>query len=288
MSKYLIIGFNRAQLFIKQLERIKKLDPQAILFLHLDHPREGNTHDESQHREILDFLDAYISGNTTNIYVQDKNMGCRKSVEFAIDWFFNNVDAGFIIEDDLHFDERFLQFVEAQLDTLHNDDKVFGISGTVFRANKVYRKPLLTNYAHIWGWYSTAEKWQTYQKFIEQKAPRWKRELLVMKLSIKEWLYFTPKWMSFFNNTVDTWDYGVSFYCRAARNYFIVPPYNLVENIGFDTSGTHQLRDIDNISGNIQPVSFPLNASPQVNELYDMNLLNTRIQNKIRKLLRHE
>ena len=53
----------------------------------------------------------------------NKNLGCKKSVINAINWFFENEESGIILEEDCIPNESFFYFCAALLDKYKNNKK---------------------------------------------------------------------------------------------------------------------------------------------------------------------
>ena len=61
------------------------------------------------------------------------NLGCGHAPATAIDWFFQNVEAGIILEDDCRPDPTFFSFCEVLLERYKDDDRIKHISGDNFQ-----------------------------------------------------------------------------------------------------------------------------------------------------------
>jgi len=61
---------------------------------------------------------------------QEKNLGCARGVSGAIDWFFNNVEQGIILEDDIVVGEDFFPFMWEMLGRYREDPRVFSVTGS--------------------------------------------------------------------------------------------------------------------------------------------------------------
>ena len=95
----LFLIFNRPATTQKVFDEIKQVKPSK-LFISADGPREGNINDErlcKQARKITDQVDWECD---VKYLYRDNNLGCRLAITSGIDWFFEHVDEGIILEDD--------------------------------------------------------------------------------------------------------------------------------------------------------------------------------------------
>ena len=95
----LFLIFNRPDTTKKVFDIIRQVKPSK-LFVASYGPREGNSNDErlcKQARNITEQVDWECD---VKYLYRDKNLGCRVAISSGIDWFFEYVDEGIILEDD--------------------------------------------------------------------------------------------------------------------------------------------------------------------------------------------
>ena len=112
----LFIVFNRPELTRTVFDSIRQVKP-AKLFIASDGPREdkiGEKEKVKQVREIVNNLDWDCEVKTL---FRKVNFGCGQAVSSAINWFFENVEAGIILEDDCLPTSSFYYFVNRCLIT---------------------------------------------------------------------------------------------------------------------------------------------------------------------------
>lgn len=97
----LVIVFNRPRLTRKLMQRLKKFKIKK-LYVFADGPREGNPDDQKKCKAVRKIIEedtdwsCELSSN-----FKEKNQGCGYGPAKAISWFFNNVESGIILEDDI-------------------------------------------------------------------------------------------------------------------------------------------------------------------------------------------
>ena len=170
------------------------------------------------------------------------NQGCKVGVSRAITWFFDQVEAGIILEDDCVAHPDFFYFCSTLLDLYRDDQRVWTITGDNFqhgqkRGDASY---YFSKYNHCWGWATWRRAWCNYQVDIPF-WPEWKRS--------EDWKNKMPDtlerryWLRIFDKAhagmIDTWDYPWTASVWYQGGLSATPHCNLVSNIGFGEDGAH-------------------------------------------------
>lgn len=281
----LFIIFNRPENTQKVFAQIKKIQPQ-FLYIHADGPR-GNTPSDKElckkTREIVNQIDWDCELKTL---FREDNLGIKKGVSSAIDWFFENEEMGIIFEDDTVPSLSFFGFCDNLLHKYRHDERIMMISGNNFiPADKMpnYEYDYFFNYfSFIWGWATWRRAWilykpemQDWQEFKENK------KLKYFFPNTKWWIRksITNQWEASYKNIVQSWASSWGLSVLKNNGLVILPAKNLVTNIGSD--GVHfsnskissslfvRTHDID--TNNIK---HPESVMPDYN-LQNLNLKNT-------------
>ena len=94
----LLIAFNRPANTIRVLDALRPLQPVQI-FVAADGPRQDNQNDVVRCADVRRIFAEQIDWPCqVRTRFNAVNLGCRKGVERAIDWFFGEVDEGIILE----------------------------------------------------------------------------------------------------------------------------------------------------------------------------------------------
>ena len=234
-SPVLFLIFNRPDTTRRVFEAIRTAQPQK-LFIAADGPRLNVESDYEQctaTRSIAMNVDWECEVYTL---FRDTNLGCKAAVSSAIDWFFEHVEEGIILEDDCLPDQTFFRFCDELLDKYRHDTRIGMISGDnfLFGQRNIEGSYYFSRYTHIWGWATWRRAWQKYDvslsgwpKFREQK-------LLRHVLDNDEEVEY---WTAIFDNTylghINTWDYQLMFSSWANGFVNIIPNSNMVQNDGY-------------------------------------------------------
>jgi len=243
----LFLVFNRPEITSVVFEKIRQAKPTRI-YISGDGPREGYESDKERvvkTRKIATKIDWPCEVKTL---FRDKNLGCKKGVSTAINWFFEYEEQGIILEDDClpHLD--FFTFCEDLLDRYADDERVSVISGNNFQNGKWRGDSsyYFSKYPHIWGWASWRRAWKNYQGDIKF-WPKWRNS--------KTWLSYMPDkverrdWEKIFDivyaGQIDSWAYPWTASTWYTGGLTATPNINLVSNIGFGKDSTHTRSEND-------------------------------------------
>lgn len=256
----LLIIFNRPDTTRLVFDRIREVKPER-LFIAADGPRPGNPLDNDlcrKSRSVIGLIDWECDVSTL---LHDSNLGCKMGPITAINWFFQHVKSGIILEDDCLPSRDFFILCHELLQRYHDDERIGMISGNNFGYD-LYSSRLsysFSRHGHIWGWATWKRCWDKYDgnlRFINNE------NISAIKANVSSNHFFTNQWWrgvdSVLYNNLDTWDYqwGV---VRYANNYLTIRPrVNLVANLGFRSDATHTLSEPKAIFSKVDRLDFPL------------------------------
>jgi hypothetical protein len=240
----LFLVFNRLDTTKQVFEAIRQAKPPK-LFIAADGPRV----DRDDEAEDCDTVRQFIMNNIdweceVKTLFRDQNLGCRVAVSSAIDWFFENVEAGIILEDDCLPHPDFFNFCQDMLEYYRNDESIMHISGANFQFGKQRGDGsyYFSRYAHIWGWASWRRAWQYYD--VNMKSfPNFKEQNIIgdifpdKKIQCR-WLEILDKIYSK-DPIFNTWDFQWAYTVLLHQGRCITPNCNLISNIG--GSATHEI-----------------------------------------------
>jgi hypothetical protein len=237
----LLITFNRPETTLKVLEAIKKYKPK-FLYISNDGPRPDNIKDQHGIREVRKLINEFIDWDceVKKLY-REENLGCKFGVINSINWFFENVEEGIVLEDDCLPAPSFFPYCEQLLEKYRHHNEIMMISGDYFSLNACSNDDsyYFTKHFHIWGWASWRRAWKKYE--VEMKdwpnlANDLKNEL---KFENRVWKSYRKALNKAFHKKIDAWDYQWLFTGWKNNGLAICPTTNLISNIGFGAGATH-------------------------------------------------
>lgn len=259
----LFLIFNRPDTTEKVFEIIKKIKPKK-LFVSADGSRPHKSGEKEKCEETRKIIGRVDWDCEVYTNFSEENLGCKKGVVKGINWFFENVEEGIIIEDDCILDETFFTFAQELLERYRNEERIMHIGAANFqdgikRGDASY---YFSKFCHVWGWATWRRAWKHYdvtiKSFEEFKSKNKIADILPDKKMQEHWLKL---FRTVYNNTLDTWDFQWVYTVWEQKGMSIIPEVNLVSNIGFGEEATHT-RDSDHVlsenkSGSVSNLIHP-------------------------------
>lgn len=258
----LFLFFNRTDVSVKVFERIRRHRP-SDLFLASDGPRLGKPQEAAAVAELRTTILGMIDWecNVRTLF-RDGNLGCRKAVSSAIDWFFENVEEGIILEDDCLPDPTFFRFCDELLERYRDDKRVYCVSGDATsrfhsgEGNSYWFSP----YPLIWGWATWRRAWQQYSVDIADDFRTNGAKVLADRFGwfSPEYHHWADQFEQIAQGRIDTWDYQWNWCVMKNAGLSCTANVNLISNIGFSEGATHTVVPNERAAYPEHPMEFPL------------------------------
>ncbi|HIG94549.1 MAG TPA: hypothetical protein HA283_06295 [Nanoarchaeota archaeon] len=267
----LFMVFNRLDTTKQVFGEIKKAKPQK-LFIACDGPR--NTEEKKKTDAVRSYILKNISWKCeVKTLFREKNLGCKYAVAGAIDWFFENVEQGIILEDDCLPSQSFFRFCQEMLEKYSDNPEIMHISGTNIEIkSKIKEDYFFSNVFNVWGWATWKRVWKKYDVGMKGWPQyRWTFFKFLRKYPLFNKINTLRIYELTYSNKINTWDYQWGFACKINNGLAIIPKVNLITNLGFD-EGTHTTNYKKNEKTLERfKLDFPLNENkivePRVNYL---------------------
>jgi len=271
----LFLIFNRPEVTKISFDRISKVRPSK-LFIAADGPRKDVKNDFEKCVATRELVINSINWDCeVKTLLRDTNLGCGKAVSEGITWFFENVDEGIIIEDDVLPDESFFYYCAALLRHYEEDERIMHISGLNVAGTWKYDdfSYLFSKLGTIWGWASWRRAWKQYDLRISSwKDPNTQNKILeIFPAEVRD--SRRKLYDDLYNKKIDTWDFQWTYARILNSGLSIIPSSNLVKNIDFGEGGTHiSLNNHPWANLNVIPLEIPLKhpVTIVVDENYDL------------------
>jgi len=258
----LIIVFNRPGLTKKLVQRLKKFDIKN-LHVFADGPRQEHPQDQNKCEKVRNIIESDIDWDCElSVNFQDQNLGCGYGPVEAITWFFNQVESGIILEDDIKPSYSFFPFCRELLNRYRDQRKVMHITGLNWQNGKKrgYADYYFSYYPGIWGWATWADRWKLFDhdlfdldEFLENKR------ITDITTSEEEQKYHLNSFQEVLAGKDHIWDLAWKYTVFNKKGYCIWPNKNLTANIGFGDEATHTKdRENPRFDCPVQELNFPL------------------------------
>jgi hypothetical protein len=219
-SPILVMAFSRPKLLRSLLSEIDLLEPRAV---HIS--VDGADLNSSQTKANMLVKELVSDWSITSKHevtynFNTLNLGLLDHFKSALESFFQNHKAGIILEDDMEFDNAFIEFID-QIHMTNSMYEYWSICGhnplprndkSNFESQGV--KMFETNVHTIWGWATTKESVFSYLRFLslekemvlsllETQVAAISRDPLIRHLLLENW---RRKVNRFFNSDKPNWD----------------------------------------------------------------------------------
>ena len=235
----LIVGYRRADNILKILE-ICRDSGISNIYLSVDGPKPENAKGVSDHFEIQRNIAKFklnFSGNLI-IHLRERNVGCAATVMSSCDWFFKHTDYGVVLEDDCIPTKDFFLFAKSMKQKICSDKRIWLACGTQFAPKELIdNSAIISRYALTWGWVTSQQKWLEIRRSIFQNSQEEARGN--SRLGIVDKVYWEAGARRAYQGFTDVWDSILVYRMQVENKFSILPPENLITNIGNDFAATH-------------------------------------------------
>ena len=232
--------FNRKDTAEKVFDQIKRYKPKH-LFVAADGPRKHITGEAEKCKEVRDLFNNINWDCELHTLFRDENLGCGVAMSSAISWFFDNVEAGIILEDDCLPDQSFFGFCGELLERYKDDNRIMMISGDNLQNGKVWGEGsyYFSAYPRIWGWATWKRAWEHYDfKLEDYDRKNYASVIDEIALIPNETDFWLDSIEEVLSGRIDSWDYQWVYTVFKQKGLCIVPYVNLVKNLGLN-AGSH-------------------------------------------------
>lgn len=248
----------------------------SILYAFCDGAKEGAIQDEvlkiAAVRKLIEKENRF---KKVVIKIQEKNKGLANSVIDGVTEVVNVYEKVIVLEDDIVVGKYFLKFMNEGLNIYEKEEHVFGITGFKYPSlSKIKVSTYFLPIASSWSYATWANRWDKVNFNGSELLKVIKQNRLKSKMNFGNYKFY-----EMLENQIegknDSW--AIRFYASMflADCFFLFPNNSLVENIGFDNSGSHC--GTDDYFGNIEVT----NEMVQVNKL--TNSLNSEVVNLVKE-----
>lgn len=237
----LLLVFNRPEHTRQVMERLRQLRP-ARLYVHADGPRAGVPGETEKVAAVRAAVAQAVDWPCTvqQLYRTD-NAGLREGVYGALNWFFQQEEAGIILEDDCRPDASFFRFCAELLERYRDEEQIMHIGGSnlIESRTKVFETSyVFSRFSFVWGWASWRRAWQKMSLDLEGLdefiAARDIRSLVSSPLAQ---IYMLEKFRVTQQKINRSWGYAWFYSILKNNGLCIVPTINLVQNVGVGEAG---------------------------------------------------
>ena len=235
----LFIIFRRPENTARVFATIREARPRQ-LFVAADGPRVSHPEDT----ERCQLARAVISGVDWPCEVHtrflERNLGCGRAVSSAIHWFFESVEEGIILEDDILPEPSFFRYCAVLLDRYRDDTRIMNITGYNPLTRAVGDGSYYpSRFFHCWGWAT----WRRVERLYDYELRSFPalRDSPIFDRAFPRRLqkeHFMAEFERYHSRDCGNWDMQWCYMIVAHEGICLNPCVNLIKNIGFGPDST--------------------------------------------------
>jgi hypothetical protein len=208
------------------------------LYIYSDAPKKPEAAEAVS--EVRTYIHTITGFRSVSIVERDRNWGLANSIIDGVTSVVNKYGRIIVLEDDLIVSPHFLEYMNAALKHYQDDERVMQISGHMFPAQlttvtDAVFLPMTTS----WGWATWACAWKNFDAEAKGYAYLKQDAALRKRFNLDGAYDYFSMLEAQLAGRVDSW--AVLWYLSVFMHGGLVlfPVKSMVENFGFDGSGTH-------------------------------------------------
>jgi hypothetical protein len=230
----LIVTYGRKENVLRLVEVVISSGVKKI-YISIDGPRsEKVSRIQTDLISELELITRNFSGEII-VWRRKLNMGSGASVIASLDWVFSREEEVCILEDDLIIDHNYFKFMEFGLRSMSlRNPNLKIVTGTNPFGKVTQGKLGKINYPVSWGWATNRNNWLQLRSLIFSKS-----SVRVSEQCLSTRLFWETGKRRALSGQIEAWDIPLASEMSKTDYYTLVPPSNLVRNIGFDEFASH-------------------------------------------------
>ena len=244
MAPIVLFVYKRPEQTKKVIESLKEnvFSRQSELFIFSDGFRD------LQDKELVLSVRSYINTIKSNdwfeavhVYESKTNRGLANSIIDGVSKIIGRYGKVIVLEDDLIISPYFLKYMNECLDFFEQDERIWAVCGYTpeLQSLKEYDCDVYLNYrASTWGWGTWTNRWADIDWSVsDYRRFRWNLpERIRFCFGGNDTVSMLKAQM---NGKLDSWGIRWCYAQSRRRKLAVAPRKSLVQNIGFDSTGTH-------------------------------------------------
>jgi hypothetical protein len=242
--------FNRPEHTARTLEALAKnpLAKHSALIVFADGPRafpnqpEREALEKQKCLEVQEIIKTQQGFLAIELRARDKNAGLAQSIIEGVSSVIRTHGKIIVLEDDLITSPIFLDWMNRGLQTFEEDESVAEIHGYSMPFPKTELAYYLKG-ADCWGWATWKRAWDLFEANGTQLLQTIRQRKLEKEFDLYGAYPYTQMLQDQIDGRVNSWAIRWHASCFLHNKLCLYPGQSLIQNIGFDASGTHCTED---------------------------------------------
>ena len=241
----LLIAWNRPA-SAATLARLLKSYEVSTIFVAVDGPITNDDANLKLVTHTKNILQRELSGINNVYYLfQDQNLGVKEHIPRAVSWAFEYVESLIILEDDCRPLKQFFEYCSYYLRLYSHDFRVWNICGNNLSSKlNLGSASFFSCYFHCWGWATWKSRWTYYDHQLSGICDIHRNPLhhsiFLSPIEASHWSGF---WLRMYlYDKPRSWAHRWWYTCTINSGLSLIPPINLVGNVGYGGSSSNTRR----------------------------------------------
>lgn len=248
--------YNRPWHTQQTIEALKKniLAPESDLIIFSDGPKDSTESRESVFK-LREYLKTISGFKSVKIVAREENYGLAKSIINGVTEVVNEYSRIIVLEDDMITSKYFLQYMNEALNLYEYEDKVISVHAYIYPVKKLLPETYFLRGADCWGWATWKRGWDLFESDGKKLLKELVDRKLIKKFDFNGSYPYTQMLHDQIAGKNNSW--AIRWYASAflKDKLTLYPGKSLINNIGFDGSGTHcrgmnKIDGVDNVENN--------------------------------------
>lgn len=284
-----LFAYNRPEHVRQTVTALRANPPAAYSDLHIFSDGPSSPGEVATVNEVREYLRTIKGFASVSLYERERNLGLAASVIDGVNRICNASGQVIVVEDDLIVAPCFLGYMNLALNRYRNEPNVMQISGHMFPVDIPVRDDaFFLPFASSWGWATWQRAWKMFDPlcagYAQLKSDAKRRHAFNMNGAYDYYSMLEAQRAG----RVDSWAIRWNLSVFMNDGLVLYPVKSLVENKGFDGSGTHTRGKSPNriIDASFTPARLPMpGVDPEVCErVFDYFRLRRSPQARLRAL----
>lgn len=252
-TNVLLITYRRSTHIASIIDEISKSDVEIFVYSNY-WADESVKKDVKYAREII--LEKVKEGKVQHVNFTNKNLSVEKSIPYAIDWFFDNVTKGIILEDDCIPTSELALVIKHIMPKIEKQNKIhINLNHKLSYASNSSDQFVLSNVklVNVWGWASNAYTWNKSREINRITLKEFLQGFSDTNIKTRDTIPYYIMYLFNYYKFINTWDfiYAVNVLNMGAEILQVHP--NLIDNRGADiySSNHHFNHELNHASKNV-------------------------------------
>jgi hypothetical protein len=235
----LLFVYNRPLHTRRTIEALIKnhLADQSNLIVYADGPKSDK--DTASIEEVRRFVRSVKGFRSIHISESPINKGLADSIIHGVTETLRSYEKVIVLEDDLVTSPHFLAYMNECLALYENDDQVISIHGYTYPVEGKLPETFFIRGADCWGWATWRRGWAQFEADGRKLLNELRERKLTEEFDFNNSFPFTQMLINQIEGKNNSWAIRWNASAFLKGRLTLYPGVTMVENIGFDSGGTH-------------------------------------------------